>query len=34
MFEIKTGYYFQLLMPETIKLLGSTNNKITQDKNG
>ena len=34
MFEIKTGYYFQLLMPETIKLLGSTNNKITKDKNG
>ena len=23
-FKIKTGYYLQLLMPETMKLLGST----------
>ena len=33
-FKIKTGYYFKLLTPETIKLLGSTENKITKDKNG
>ena len=33
-FEIKTGYDFELLMPETMKLLGSTKNKITKDKNG
>ena len=28
-FKIKTGYYLQLLTPETVKLLGSTENKIT-----
>ena len=33
-FEIKTGYYLQLLTPETRNLLGSTENKITKDKNG
>ena len=33
-FEIKTGYYLKLLTPKTIKLLGSTENKITKDKNG
>ena len=33
-FKIKTGYYLQLLTPETMKLLGSTKNKITKDKNG
>ena len=33
-FKIKTGYYLKLLTPETIKLLGSTENKITKDKNG
>ena len=33
-FEIKTGYYLQLLAFETMKLLGSTENKITKDKNG
>ena len=32
--KIKTGYYLQLLTPETMKLLGSTENKITKDKNG
>ena len=32
-FKIKTGYYFQLLTPETMKLLGSTKNKIAKDKN-
>ena len=31
---IKLGYYLQLLTPETIKLLGSTKSKITEDKNG
>ena len=34
MFKIKTGYYIKLLMPETMKLLGSTKNQITKDKNG
>ena len=33
-FEIKNGYTLELLTPETIKLLGSTENKITKDKNG
>ena len=33
-FKIKTGYYLELLRPETIKLLGSTKSKITKDKNG
>ena len=33
-FKIKTGYYFELLTPETMKLLGSTKSKITKDKNG
>ena len=33
-FEIKTGYYLKLLTPKTIKLLGSTENEITKDKNG
>ena len=31
-FEIKTGYYLELLTLETMKLLGSTKNKITRDK--
>ena len=31
--EIKTGYYFKLLSPDTMKLLGSTKSKITKDKN-
>ena len=34
MFKIKNGYYLELLTPETMKLLGSTNSKITKDKNG
>ena len=34
MFKIKTGYYLELLTPETIKLLGSTNSKIAKDENG
>ena len=33
-FKIKNGYSLALLMPETMKLLGSTKNKITKDKNG
>ena len=33
-FQIKTGYYLELLIPETMKLLGSTESKITKDKNG
>ena len=33
-FIIKTGYYLELLIPETMKLLWSTKNKITKDKNG
>ena len=32
-FKIKTGYYLELLSPETMKLLGSTENKVTKDKN-
>ena len=33
-FKIKTGYYLELLTPETMKLLGNTESKITKDKNG
>ena len=33
-FKIKNGYYLELLTAETMKLLGSTENKITRDKNG
>ena len=32
-FKIKIGYSLELLTPETMKLLGSTENKITKDKN-
>ena len=31
-FKIKNGYYLELLTPETMKLLGSTESKITKDK--
>ena len=31
-FKIKDGYSLELLTPETLKLLGSTKNKITKDK--
>ena len=34
LFKIKSGYYLQLLTPETMKLLGSTERKISKDKNG
>ena len=32
-FKIKNGYYLELLTPETMKLLGSTESKITKHKN-
>ena len=31
--KIKTGYYLELLTPETMKLLGSTKSKIKEDEN-
>ena len=33
-FKIKSGYYLELLTPETMKLLGSTESKIAKDKDG
>ena len=33
-FKIKTGYQLELLTPETIKLLGSTEIEITKNENG
>ena len=33
-FKIKNGYSLGLLTPETLKLLGGTENNITKDKNG
>ena len=33
-FKIKNGYYLEILTLETMKLLGSTESKITKDKNG
>ena len=33
-FKIKNGYSLELLTKETMKLLGSTESKITKDKNG
>ena len=32
--KIKSGYCLDLLMPKTMKLVGSTENKIAKDKNG
>ena len=32
--RIKSRYYLELLTPETMKLLGSTESKLTKDKNG
>ena len=32
-FKIKTGYYLELLTPETMKLLGSTKGKKTTAEN-
>ena len=34
MFEIKTRYYLELLTPGTMKLFGTTQNKITKKENG
>ena len=31
-FKLKTGYYLQLLRPETMKLLKSTKNKINKNE--
>ena len=33
-FSIKTGYYLELFVPETVKLLGSTKSKKTKVTNG
>ena len=33
-FEIKIRFYLELLMPETMKLSGSSKSKITEDENG
>ena len=33
-FKTKTRYYLELLMPETMKLLGSIKSKITKNENG
>ena len=33
-FKIKTRYYLEFLTPETMKLLGSSESKITKHKNG
>ena len=33
-FKIKNGYYLEILTAETMKLLGSTESKVTKDKNG
>ena len=33
-FKIKNGYCLELLTKETMKLLGSTESKITKNKNG
>ena len=32
-FKIKTGYYLELLVPETMKFITSTKNKVTKGKN-
>ena len=34
MFKVKTGYYLEVLTPETMKLLGNTKTKINKDENG
>ena len=33
-FGITAGYYLELLTTETVKLLGSTKNKLIKDENG
>ena len=32
--KIKTGYKFELLSPETMRLLGNTKKDVDQDKDG
>ena len=32
-FKLKTGYYFKLLTPENMRLLGSTKSKTTKGEN-
>ena len=32
-FRIKTGYYLELLRPQTMKLLGKSKNKINKGEN-
>ena len=32
-FKIKTGYYLELLTPVTMKLIGSSENKMIKDEN-
>ena len=32
-FQIKTGYYLEMLMHETMKLFGRTKSKVTKDEN-
>ena len=32
--KIKSGYYLELLTPETMKILGGTKTKITKDEKG
>ena len=34
MFKLKTGYYFKLLFPETMELLGNTKSQINKNENG
>ena len=33
-FKLKTGYYFKLLFPETMELLGNTKSQINKNENG
>ena len=33
-FKTRNGYALEILTPDTMTLLGSTENKITKDKNG
>ena len=33
-FKVKTEFHLELLTPETMKLIGSTENKTNKDKNG
>ena len=33
MFKTKTGYYLELLTPETMELLGNIKSKIFKDEN-